>query len=89
MALTLGYPELIRHLAFFIVFGLFVLVVGQNWGVILTVVMIKLYMRYDGRWLSVPFKKSSYWKCSTGALSAPEHFPPRRLEPGRLAKCAS
>lgn len=45
-----------RHLPFVLIVALYVLVIGQNWGIYTGALLLAVYRRYDGRWDSVPFK---------------------------------
>lgn len=45
-----------RHLPIALLLILYVLVIGQNWGIYSAAIMVHLYDRYDGRWNTIPFK---------------------------------
>lgn len=45
-----------KHVVFFGVLALYVLMVGQNWAHYTAAVMAHLWLRYDGRLDTVPIK---------------------------------
>lgn len=45
-----------KHLVFLAAVAIYVLIIGQNWGIYTGALLVALYRRYDGRWDSVPFK---------------------------------
>jgi hypothetical protein len=46
----------VRHVPFLLIVALYVLVIGQNWGIYTAALLIALYRRFGGRWNSVPFR---------------------------------
>lgn len=44
-----------RHLIFLAAVALYVVVLGENWGIYTAAILIALYRRYDGKLKSVPF----------------------------------
>lgn len=50
-----GYPLPMRHVAFLAVLGLYIVVVGQNWAVYTSALMLALWVRQKGDLDSVPF----------------------------------
>jgi len=45
-----------RHVPFILLVGIYVMILGQNWGIYTAALLIALYRRYDGQWGAVPFK---------------------------------
>lgn len=44
-----------KHIIFLAAVALYVVILGENWGVYPAAILIALYRRYDGQWDSVPF----------------------------------
>lgn len=44
-----------RHVAFLAAVALYVVILGENWGIYTAAILIALYRRYDGELSSVPF----------------------------------
>ena len=47
------------HPPFLLIVALYVLVIGQNWGIYTAALVVAVYRRYDGDWSNVPFKHLS------------------------------
>jgi len=45
-----------RHLPFLLLVTLYVIAMGQNWGIYTAALLVAFYRRYSGHWTSVPFK---------------------------------
>jgi len=45
----------VRHAAFLAAVVLYVVILGENWGIYTAAILIALYRRYDGELSSVPF----------------------------------
>lgn len=44
-----------RHIPFLLAMTIYVLLIGQNWGVYTAAILITLYRRQGGKWSSTPF----------------------------------
>ena len=50
-----AYRHLVRHVVFFVLIALYLIVISQNWSVYTSALLITLWVKQDGRLNSVPF----------------------------------